>query len=168
MDNNVKNVAGNEAAKKIKEMGEAARSCMMLTAFEKRPIPARPMGILKVDDRGRLYFFTDKRSEKHSEIQKSGEMQITIANDKNSEYLNLYGHAELYRDQKEVDELYTAIANTWFDGKEDPNLEIVRFTPEAGHYWDSKAGKLVQMAGLVVGAITGKQTDNGREGEIHL
>jgi general stress protein 26 len=167
MENKVENVSGIEASKKIKQLTDDARSCMMLTSLNERPIPVRPMGIQKVDDEGRLYFFTDKRTEKHAELMKSGEMQITVSNDKNSEYLNLYGNAEIYRDQKEIDEMYSAFANTWFEGKEDPNLEIIRFTPETGHYWDSKAGKLIQMAGFLIGAITGKQTDNGRQGDIN-
>lgn len=167
MNNNVENVSGNEAAKKIKELTNDARSCMMLTSLEKRPIPVRPMGIQKTDEEGCLYFFSDKRTGKHEELMQSGEMQITVSNDKNSEYLNLYGQARVYRDQEEINEMYTAFANTWFEGKEDPNLEIICFTPETGHYWDSKSGKLVQLAGFVVGAITGKQTDNGRQGNIN-
>lgn len=168
MENNAEHVSGAEAVKKIKALTDDTRSSMMMTSLNSRPISVRPMGILKVDDEGRLYYFTDKRSEKHAELLASPEMQITVSNDKQSEYLSLYGHSEVYRDQKQIDEMYNAFANTWFEGKDDPNLEIILFTPETGHYWDSKSGKLIQMAGFLIGAITGKQTDNGRQGEINV
>lgn len=168
MEKNTTHLNGREAAKKIKELADHARSCMMMTALSQRPISVRPMGIQKTDEHGRMYFFSSKDSGKNAEIGQSSEMQLTIANDGNSEYLNLYGKAEVYRDQKEIDDMYNAFANTWFEGKEDPMLTIIRFTPEDGHYWDSKHGKLIQMAGLLVGAITGKQTDDGLQGDLKL
>jgi general stress protein 26 len=93
-------------------------------------------------------------------------MHITFSNDGDNEYLSLFGTARTYRDQQEIDELYNSFANTWCDGTDDPNLTIIRFSPSQGHYWDSKHGKAVQMIGILVGAITGKQTDDGLEGEL--
>jgi hypothetical protein len=62
--------------------------------------------------------------------------------------------------------MYSAFVNTWFDGKEDPDITIIRFNPQSGHYWDTKNGKLVALAGMLVGAVTGKETDNSLEGDI--
>lgn len=165
-EKSVDNLTGVEAAKKIKELVEHTRTCLMMTSLMNRPIEIRPMAIQKVGDDGRIYFFSHKDSGKNAELQISGEMQLTISNDGNSEYLSLYGKADVYRDQKEINEMYSAFANVWFEGKEDPNLTIIRFTPNDGHYWDSKHGKLVQMVGILFGAITGKQTDDGLQGQL--
>lgn len=166
MKNHIENVSGSAAAEKIKELTKQARTCMMMTQLAARPIEVRPMAVQKVDEAGRLYFFTARDSAKVEQLEAHDEMQITISDDNASAYTSLYGHAEVYRNQEEINEMYTPLANVWFEGKEDPNLYLLRFTPEAGHYWDSKAGKLVQLLGFVVGAVTGKQTDNGRQGDI--
>lgn len=168
METSHNNVTGAEAAAKIKELTEHARTCVMITALDKRPMSARPMALQKPDEQGRLYFLSARGSEKNREIQQSSEMQISIANDADSEYMSLYGKAEVYRDQKQIDELYSKFADVWFDGKDDPEITIIRFTPESGHYWDTKHGKLVQMAGFLYGSIVGKQTDDGQQGDIKL
>lgn len=168
IEKNIDNLIGAEAAQKIKELAEHSRSCVMMTNLDKRPISCRPMGIQKADDKGRLYFLSHKDSDKNAEINQSAEMQITITNDKNVEYISLYGHAEIYRDQKQIDEMYSSLADNWFDGKNDPNVTIIRFIPEAGHYWDTKHGKLLQFADMLLGAITKKKSDGGIQGDIKL
>jgi general stress protein 26 len=164
----IMNIQGAEASKKIKELAEAAGTCLMITSLDKRPMSVRPMAIQKADIFGRIYFLSSKDSEKNIELQVSDEMHLTFSNDSKSEYLSLYGHAEVFRDQKQIDEMYSVFANTWFKGKEDPMISIIRFSPEAGHYWDTKHGKIIQLAGILYGAITGKETDDGLEGDLSL
>jgi general stress protein 26 len=168
MGSDTTNLMGGEASKKIKELAEEARTCLMITSLDKRPMMVRPMAIQKVDESGRIYFLSAKDSEKNIELQLSNEMHLTFSNNSSSEYLSLYGTAEVYRDQKQIDEMYSAFANTWFNGKDDPNITIIRFSPESGHYWDTKHGKVVQLAGILYGAVTGKKTDDVLEGNLEL
>jgi hypothetical protein len=35
-----------------------------------------------------------------------------------------------------------------------------------GHYWDTKHGKMVSLMKIAVGVITGKQMDDGVEGNV--
>lgn len=167
-NNSSKNLNGAEGIAMIKELVGHARTCLFMTALDKKPMSVRPMTVQKVDDKGCIYFLSDKNSHMNEELKLSNEMHFTIANDSNSEYLSLYGTAEIYRDQKEIDEMYSQFANNWFEGKEDPNISIIRFAPKEGHYWDTKHGKAAQMIGIVIGAITGKQADDGLEGKIKL
>jgi general stress protein 26 len=164
--NSKENLSGTEAIKKIKELVEHGRSCFMMTALDKLPMSIRPMGPQKVTENGDLLFFSDRNSRKNSELQLSKKMHLSFQNDGDNEYLSLSGTAEVYRDQSEINELYNSFANIWFEGKDDPNLTIIRFTPQEGHYWDSKHGKILQMLSFVFGAITGKQTDNGLQGDL--
>lgn len=46
------------------------------------------------------------------------------------------------------------------DGKDDPNVTIIRVEPKETYYWDTKAGKLVSLFKFVTAAITGNKTDN--------
>lgn len=168
MKEQLNNLTSHEALTKIAEICKHTRTCIMQTSLASRPIESRPMTIQKTDAESRIYFLSHKESNKNMQIKESTEMQITITNDKDVEYLSLFGKAEIYRDQAQIDEMYNAFANTWFKGKEDPNITIIRFSPEAGHYWDTKHGKVVQLIGMVIGAISKKQTDDGIQGEIRV
>ncbi len=96
-------------------------------------------------------------------------MQLLYANDGSSEYLSLFGTAEILKDQAKVEELWTPWAKTWFnEGKDDPTITLLKVKPQEGHYWDTKNNKMVQMAKIAVGAVTGKHLDDGVEGTMKL
>ena len=60
------------------------------------------------------------------------------------------------------------MVKTWFpDGKDDANLTLICVCPEKVHYWDVKDGKLVAMAKILVGAVTGNPKDIGIEGDLN-
>ncbi len=166
MGTEFKNLEGGPAGERIKMLAEATRTCAMITRLDQRPFHVRPMGIQKVNDDGAIYFFSHRDSDKNADLKVSDEMHLIFSNESKSEYLSLYGHAKVYRDQTEINEMYSLFVNTWFDGKEDPNITIIRFEPKEGHYWDTKNGKFVALAGMVFGAITGKETDNSVEGDL--
>jgi general stress protein 26 len=166
---NFENLQGGEAAKKIKELAEAARTCMMITKLQTVPLSIRPMATQKVDEQGNVYFLSVKDSDAIEHINASPEMTLTYSNDSKSEYLALHGKGEVYRDQAQIDDMWNSYVKTWFpEGKEDPNIMIIRFSPESGHYWDTQHGKVVQLLGMVYGAVTGKETDDSLEGELNL
>jgi general stress protein 26 len=65
--------------------------------------------------------------------------------------------------------LWTDIAKAWFpEGKKDPNVTVVKVSPEQGFYWDTKDGKLVSMIKIVASAVSGKTLQEGVEGTISI
>ena len=168
MSDTHENLQGQAAFDKIKEISKHSRSCQMLTALDKRPICSRPMGVQETDEMGRMFFLSHKNSNKNREINASNEMQLVFSNDQDLEYMSLFGHAEIYRDQKQINKMYTAFADNWFNGKDDPDITIIRFTPTEGKYCDTRHGKIVQFASMLAGAITGKNKSDGVEGKISL
>lgn len=162
----IQNLNGPKAVEKIKGLAEAARTCMMVTRLHEKPLTMRPMAVQKTDENGCIYFLSHSDTNKNDELNESPAMQLVFMNSSNSEYLSLYGEAEVYRNQEEIEEMYTPIANVWFEGKDDPNITIICFHPESGYYWDTKNGKMVQLAGMLVGALTGKEIDNSLEGNL--
>jgi len=136
-------VGKTEALAKIKSLGEKLMTCHMMTGLDQRPISTRPMTIQKIDDQSRIIFISNKGSDKNQDVERSNEMQLTIADAKDNEFLCIYGTAEIYRDQADVDEIYDTLDNNWFKGKDDPNITLIRFTPKSGNYWDAQAKKPV-------------------------
>jgi general stress protein 26 len=165
----IQNVSGRQATELICKLAGHARTALMMTDLEKSPFSVRPMAIQKVDKNGQMYFFSARSSGKNQQLASplsGSQMHICIANDGDSEYLSLSGQAEVYRNQQEIDEMYTPLANNWFSGKDDPELTIIRFTPSSGHYWDTKHGKMIAFASMIAGAVTGRHSDDGVEGDI--
>ena len=81
-------------------------------------------------------------------------------NNSDSEYLSIFGEAYIYTDKATIEDKWSPMANAWFNGKDDPNVSIIRVKPKETYYWDTKAGKLVSLLSFAAAAITGSETDN--------
>lgn len=163
MSDSKDNLKGQEASEKIKELLKHEKTCQMLTGLEKRPISSRPMGVQETDEEGRIIFLSHKNSVKNQEINNSKDIQLIFSNHKDIEYMSLYG-----RDQQQIDRLYNSFADNWFDGPNDPNVTLIRFTPTDGRYCDTKHGKVIQFAAMLAGAITGKNKSDSVEGDLSI
>lgn len=164
------NLNNAEAVKKIKELSERAKICMFCTNLESLPINTRPMGLQETDESGNLWFISSEASNKNFEIKDDKRVQLLFINNSDSEYLSIFGDAVIYKDRSTIEEKWSAMANAWFDGKDDPNVSIIRVTPKDTYYWDTKAGKLVSLLSFVAAAVTGNKTDNsdGVEGNARV
>jgi general stress protein 26 len=83
--------------------------------------------------------------------------------------MNFYPFSEpqaITRDKQKIDELWSDVAKAWFEGKDDPQLTVVKVTPEEGFYWDTKSGKLVSMIKILASAVSNKTLQEGVEGTI--
>ena len=164
-----KNLTSAEGIAKLREIATDAKICHLATGLDKRPISSRPMSTLEVDDQGALWFFSSIRSGKNDEIESDPDVQLFYAQNSQSEYLSVFGHAEVVHDRQKIDELWTPMAKVWFtEGKDDPDISLIKVTPVDAHYWDTKNNKAVQVIKMFAGAITGTTMDDGVEGDIEL
>lgn len=166
-----KNYYNKEAIEKLKEIAEDARICMMSTQLDQHPSSSRPMTLQEVDENGILWFLSGKDSDKNYELKKDAKAQLYFMNNSSSEYLSVYGSAEIYMDQDTIDEHWSVAANVWFkEGKEDPNVSVIGIKPLDVKYWGTKHGKFVDVALMAYSAITGadKGGDDGEEGKLEV
>jgi general stress protein 26 len=164
-----KNLERRAGIEKMRELAMDAKICHFVTALNQKPLNSRPMSTLEVDDAGTFWFMSGKGSHKNEEIFDDPEVQLFYSNSGSSEYLSVYGYAEIIKDRKKLEELWSPIAKTWFnEGKDDPELTIIRVQAADAYYWDTKNGKMVQLIKIASGAIMGKPTDDGVEGKIIL
>lgn len=166
---NLENLNSQQALKKLKELAESTRFCMFCTDLENAPINTRPMSLQEVDEEGNLWFISSEESNKNFEIKDDNRTQLIFSNPKDMEFLSVYGTAHIYRDRKTIDEKWSSLANAWFDGKDDPNVSIIRVAPLEGYYWDSTGGKMVNFLKYAAAAITGKKhADGSIEGSLKI
>lgn len=164
----VEHLTGAEAVKKIRDIAQN-EIALFGTKTEQFPLTVRPMATQAVEDDGSLWFFSAKDSQKNGEIAGNASVQLLYALPGKSEYLSLEGEARISHDRARIDRLWTSFAKAWFsEGKDDPNLTLIQVRPTNGHYWDSKHGKMVQLAKIAVGAVLGKPFDDGVQGNLKV
>ena len=158
----------NKAAiDKIKELIEATAICLFATKLTQVPISARPMSTSQVDDQGHIWFFSKNDSDKNLHIEEDDQVQLFYSNNSSSEYLSLYGHAEILHDRSKIEELWSPIVKAWFtEGKDDPSITLLKITPKEGYYWDTKNGKVISLIKIALSAASGKNTNIGIEGKV--
>ncbi len=165
----VKNLSDNAAVKKIQELVDASPICLFATQLSSKPLSIRPMGTMKVDSEGHLWFFSNKFSSKNKEIQDDAHVHLFYANNNDSEYLSIYGEAEILTDRKKIEELWNPIVRAWFhDGKTDADITLIKVNPEEAYYWDTRHNKMISLLKIFAGAVTGHNMDDGVEGQIKL
>lgn len=169
-EENKKDLANKEAVAKIRELAKQASSCFFCTNITSgRAFATRPMSVQKIDEEGNLWFLSASDSHKNKEIAENPNIQLLFQGSAHSDFLTLYGHAEISRDRQKIDELWEPIIKTWFtEGKDDPRITVIRVSPAEGYYWDTKHGQMVAFAKMLVGAAIGKTLDDSIEGNLNV
>lgn len=170
-EENIKNLGGDEAIKKVKELVEIAEACFFCTDLNKVGVPLsiRPMSVQKVDDEGNLWFLSAKDSHKNEELNNDPFVHLLFQGSRYSDFLNIYGLASVSDDKKKIDELWVPILKTWFtEGKDDPRITVIKVEPTEAYYWDNKHGNAIAFAKQSIGSIFGKTIDDSVEGKLDL
>lgn len=163
----VKNLVNTKAIEKIKELADG-KMCLLCTFKPDGSISSRPMSTAEIDGQGDLWFFSPKDSRKNYQIQSNSKVYLMYMEAGKQHYLSLYANAEVVFDQQKVDKLWNVFLKAWFPGgKDDPNISLLRITPDEGHYWDEKDGHLISMIKTGIAALTGtKGMDGSLEGDL--
>lgn len=165
----LRDLTSTEAIAKLKELAEGVKTCMFCTKLDEAPFSTRPMGVQEVDEDGDLWFISAASSNKNDDIKQDDKVQLIFSNPGNAHFLSVYGEASIYKDKKTIEDLWTPIAKAWFkEGKDDPDVTVIRVKPLDAYYWDTIDGKLFSLIKIVTAAITGKQMDGGIEGNLEL
>ena len=166
---NVQNLVQNAAIKKIQELTEDAPIAMLCTKLSQVPFSTCPMSTQKVDDDGTIWFLTGADGKHTLEIQADPRVQILYSNTGDYAYLTIYGHAEIMHDRAKIEELWTPLAKVWFQqGKDDPNLRVLKVSPQDGFYWDIKSSKMISFMKMLTSIATGITMDDGIEGSLDI
>lgn len=169
-EDNLKDLSGTEALKKMKELAEGAKTCFFCTDIKTgSPMAVRPMGVQQVDDDGTLWFLSSNDSHKNQEIKQDDHVHLLFQESNHSGFLNIYGKASITEDKAKIKELWEPILKTWFtEGEDDPRISVIKITPTEAYYWDNKHGDAVAFVKMAVGAVVGKTLDDSVEGKINV
>lgn len=165
----IKNLGSEDALAKLKELAEDIRVCMFCTELSNVPFSTRPMGLQEVDKQGNLWFLSSADSNKNFEIKVNEKVQLIFAKNADAHFLSVYGEATIYKDRNKIEEMWTPMVKAWFkEGKDDPNVTVIRVTPVTAYYWDTKNGKMITLLKIAISAVTGLRMDGGQEGKLDV
>ena len=168
-EENLKDVYGPEAIEKIKELAKKSGSFFFCTAIQTgKPFATRPMAAEEIDDEGNLWFLSASDSHKNKEIQVDNNVQLLFQGSSYSDFMTLYGTAEISTDKQRIKELWDPTMKNWFtQGEDDPRITVIKVSPNEGYYWDTKNGMAVGMIKRAYGAVVGETFDDSIEGKIN-
>jgi len=130
------------------------------TSEEDQSLRSRPMATQKPEADGSLLFFTDKNDAKVYEVKKDSHVNLSYADPSSNVYVSISGRANAYRDQAKINELWSEDLKAWFpEGKEDPNIMILKVDVDKGEYWDTPSGLLTRAYAYVRSVVTGEKSD---------
>ena len=155
---------------KLREMVKDIDFCMLTTVDENGDLHSRPMSVNgDIDPDGDLWFFTSASSLKVAEISKLPKVNVSFADPDNQHYVSISGKAQLVRDRNKIDELWRPEFKMWFpEGKDDPQVALLRVNLEKAEYWDSPSSTIGFVLNFVSSLVTGKEADHGENQKIEL
>ena len=155
---------------KLREMVKEIDFCMLTTVDENGDLHSRPMSVNgDIDRDGDLWFFTNVSSHKVSEISRSPKVNVSFADPDNQHYVSISGKAELVRDRNKIEELWKPEFKMWFpEGKDDPQIALLRVNLEKAEYWDSPSSTIGYVLSFVSSLVTGREADYGENKKLEF
>ena len=168
-EKNYEDLSRKQAVEKMRTLVNSAQSCFFCTNLKSDvQFATRPMAVQTVDDEGNLWFLSSNDSHKNEELKNNDAVQLLFQGDPHTDFMSVFGHATISKDQEKIEELWNPFLKTWFtEGKNDPRITVIKVTPADGYYWDTKHGKFVGFAKMAIGAALGKTMDDSIEGKLN-
>ena len=129
----------------IKNLLAHSKVGMMATNLGKIPHNSFPMGTQEMDEKGDLWFFSNRISDHLQDIQADSRVQIVYTNEERQEYLNIYGGAEPIWDEDKIQELWSPLLHGWFEDKKDSRPVLIKVRILDAWRWDSERSEMVSL-----------------------
>jgi general stress protein 26 len=150
------------------EMIEQIGMCMLVTHDGSGDqLRARPMDAHASREEDAIYFLTDIRSHKDDEVEINDNVCLTFADNGGWRFVSVTGTANVLDDRSKVHELWSPENKAFWDGKDDPNIRVLKVRPSQAEFWDSP-GKIVATVKMATAAITGSKPSLGENRKVVL
>ena len=131
---------------------------MLTTQTASGETHSRPMMVQGVDDRGWMWFLTDRRSRKAMELTENPHVSVVFQSSRGDRFVAVYGTAVVVRDDVVVKRFWNPTMRAWFPkGKDDPAIALVALQVIRAEYWLVPRTRLKRMVGAVGAMLTGRR-----------
>ena len=139
----------------------------MLVTRDGDKLRARPMSAYFTREENAIYFLTDARRHKDEEIASNPSINLSFADASSQKYVSLTGTAVVSNDRGKIKELFSTPAKAWWDNANDPNIRVLKITPDDAEFWDSP-GTIISYVKMAAAAGTGTRPDIGENRKISM
>jgi general stress protein 26 len=165
-----KNLQKEEAMEKFRSLVKEVNICMFITNNrDDAETHTRPMATVDVEDDGTLWFYTDIRSIKVDEVASDQDVHLVYSHPGKDSYLDVWGTASVVKEKEKIKEKWSPMVKVYFSGGvDDPNIALLKVTPQDCYYWDNETGKMVYFLKAAASIVTGQRLAKGAEGKLEL
>jgi general stress protein 26 len=142
-------------------------SICMFASWDGRELHARPMGAYVRREDNAVFFLADARRHKDAEIEQYGKVCLAFADTGGQKYVSLAGHAEVTSDRGKIRELWGTPAKAWWDSPDDPNIRVLKVTPQEAEFWDGP-GTTIASIKMATAALTGHRPNMGENRKVAM
>lgn len=160
------NTAYLENLKKINELIKNIQFAMLTTRTKDGSLHSRPMTTQDTEFDGDVWFFSERESEKVSDIRR--DPLVNVAYVKGNTFVSLAGTAHIVEDAEKKRDLWHEPLRIWFEnGPDDPNVVLIHVDASSAEYWDAPGG-IGAAIGVVRVVLTGDKSAAGDTGTVDL
>lgn len=158
----------DEMRMKVREMISGIETAIFTTVDPQGRLHGRPMRTQKPDKDGKtLWFFTRADSPKIAELEQDSRVLLGYSDQKNQDYVSIFGRGRLVRDAGKKKEFWTEGLRSWLpDGPESDNVALIAVEIEGAEYWDGISSNLRYAFGYAQSLVTGKPDTSGENAKV--
>lgn len=161
----VKRLMGESTKEHLKELLKSFDTAMLITHDGDKE-HARPMAIAGVEGANTIWFVTSAVSPKIEELTRDSRVAATFQS--STQFVALSGKGEVVNDRAKIEELWQASWKVWFpNGKEDPEVRLIRVAVTDAEFWDNAGAKGIRYAFEAVKALVTGEKPESIEGASH-
>jgi general stress protein 26 len=123
------------------------------------------------DDGGELYFFASKSESLVQSIGAGHRAVATFAGKGHKLFAHIHGNLVQSDDRAVIDRLWNPIIASWYkDGKDDPDLALVRFDTDSANIWKAETGSTLKAAAMkaLFNIDPGKEHEKDNRADVRL
>ena len=139
----------------------------MLVTHDGDKVRARPMSAYFERAGNTIFFLTDARRRKDEEITRNPDVNVSFADAGEQKYASVTGTAVVSNDRAKIKQLFSTPAKAWWDSAEDPNIRVIRITPDDAEFWDTP-GSVISYVKMAAAAMTGSRPDIGENRKVAM
>ena len=160
--------ANHEAEEKFWSLIKSIKVAMM-TTMDEGMLRSRPMHGQYREEDDTLWFFTKLSSAKADEIRDEQEVNLSFADIDDNHFVSVSGRAALVKDRAMAEKLWNPFVAAWYpEGLDDPDLVLIRITPEQAEYWDGNSNTVKDLWETIKANVTGELPDMGENRKVYL
>lgn len=157
-----------QAVDHVWEMMDRIRACMLVSK-QGLTLRARPMHAMTAREENSVWFLSDRRGHKDEELRRDPQTALIFSDTSGRDFLSVSGESEVMEDRAKIAALWSgAAAAYWPRGKDDPNIQVLRFMPEQAEYWDGPSSSILVGLKRAAARLTGETPDLGDNRKVPL